>query len=77
MSNEDVFDFIGRKVGVAIIETAKALEGMSPEFKAGGYRALEELWIRMTGCDLDIEDVLFEDALFAAWKASHTGGSKP
>lgn len=64
----DAFDFCGRKIAKAFIATAQNLDKMEPGFRAAGFQTLEELWMRLTGCDLNVDDLLLEDALFRAWQ---------
>jgi hypothetical protein len=53
----DIFDYMGRKVAIAFVETLQAMDGFQEPFRAGGITALEELWLRLTHHDLDWEEL--------------------
>lgn len=57
----DSFDFCGRKVSEALVETCEMYEksGFNPTYKGAAISALEEFWYRMTGKHLDWDTVVW------------------
>jgi len=62
----DVFDFMGRKVATALVETCEVIDRMKEPFRSGGLTALEEFYFRCTGKHFDWEEFKLANAL---WKA--------
>jgi hypothetical protein len=71
---EDEFDFCGRKIATAVLETLEVFDPLGETregpFVSGAVCAIEELWIRLTGKDLDWEKL--KEQLEAAKSAAES-----